>query len=54
MRNPTMKAPGQIKGSQGTRSFTERRCLRCRLRFPSLSKANRICVRCAGKKKFVG
>lgn len=52
MSNPAMKAPGQIKGSQGTRTFADRLCLRCLRSFQSIGNANRICRRCGELKAF--
>lgn len=34
--------------------LVSRSCLRCGTQFPSISKSNRICIRCAAKREFSG
>lgn len=52
-----MNRPGKLHGARKgfcNKILVSRTCLRCGANFPSLSKSNRICIRCAAKHEFSG
>lgn len=48
-----MKRPGQILSARpglGKKGLVQRRCLRCGAQFQSVSRVNRVCRKCMGKR----